>query len=94
MLAYTLGLSNSPIAGFFLKILSPTLNSTVGIIQQIPTKIEERRIDEVTKIVNCCVDFAKADWNASEVSWGFKRHPLLQEDKCALIISRLQGMCS
>ncbi len=41
MLAYALGLLNSPVAGFFLKILSPTLDFTVDSIQQIPIKIEK-----------------------------------------------------
>lgn len=76
-LEYALGLFNSPVAEALLRILSPTLDFTVGSIQQVPMKYESGRESAVQHLVTECIEKAQTDWDSFEASWSFKRHPLI-----------------
>ncbi|WP_282782472.1 BREX-1 system adenine-specific DNA-methyltransferase PglX [Phaeodactylibacter xiamenensis] len=68
-----LGVLNSKVGAFYLKLLSPTLNYNAGDISQVPFKTN----NEVEEIVNDSIIVSKSDWDAHETSWDFQRHPLL-----------------
>lgn len=76
---YHLGLLNSKIGEFYLKILSPTLNYEAGSIANFPiTKCNNKtNID----FVNNLIISSKKDWDARETSWDFEKAPLLNENK-------------
>lgn len=72
---YFLGLLNSVVSRSLLKILSPTINFNVGDIARIPVKMYDDT--NIIRLVDCCVEISKQDWDAFETSWDFKRSPLL-----------------
>lgn len=76
---FHLGLLNSQIGKFYLKILSPTLNFEAGSIANFPV-VESYHL-EVVKIVKCNIEISQKDWNSFETSWDFQSHPLLKNDK-------------
>ncbi|WP_226699434.1 BREX-1 system adenine-specific DNA-methyltransferase PglX [Qipengyuania gaetbuli] len=76
-LNFYLGLLNSSVSHSLLKILSPTLNFKSGDIGRIPVLSVPKFSDNV--VLNL-VKLAKFDWDESETSWDFERHPLLSEE--------------
>lgn len=77
LIKYFTGLINSSSAEMFLEVLAPTLDFNLVSMKQIPMKIDY--VDEVTALVDECVKLSKADWDAFEVSWEFKKHPFVRE---------------
>ena len=74
---YIAGLLNSKLSVMFLKILNPTMNFQVGDIKKIPfINIKNKSIIE--EIIKKCAEVSKQDWNSFEISWNFKKHPLLE----------------
>ena len=76
-LMYLLGLCNSPIALEALAVLAPTINFQAGDIANIPVVVDESQVAAVENLVENNVDIAKQDWDAFEISWDFKKHPLV-----------------
>ena len=74
---YLLGLCNSPIALEALAVLAPTINFQAGDIANIPVVVDESQVAAVENLVENNVDIAKQDWDAFEISWDFKKHPLV-----------------
>ncbi|HGI5916709.1 TPA: BREX-1 system adenine-specific DNA-methyltransferase PglX [Yersinia enterocolitica] len=71
-----LGFLNSKLSGVFLKTLNPTLNFQAGNISNLPLDIN---FDSNHKrVVNNLIAIHKNDWDQSEESWDFSRHPLLK----------------
>ena len=60
----------------FLSFLSPTIDFKVGDIIQIPLIYETS--NDVERLSNQNVCLSRADWDAYETSWDFKRHPLIK----------------
>jgi len=80
-LYYVLALGNSRICDWLLKILSPTLNFTVGDIAKIPVVVADK--ETKLKIDALCqknINIATLDWDSFETSWDFQLHPLLSDD--------------
>lgn len=73
---YLLGLCNSPLSGIFLSFLSPTVNHQCGDIARIPVLIDRDRKPEAETLVKRCIALSRSDWDESELSWDFVRHPL------------------
>ncbi|HBW37731.1 BREX-1 system adenine-specific DNA-methyltransferase PglX [Desulfosporosinus sp. BICA1-9] len=59
-----------------LKILNPTMHSQVGNIKNLPVIIPHSKI-EIRSKVNENISISRLDWNSSEISWDFIRHPWL-----------------
>ena len=59
-----------------LNIINPTINYQVENILQLPILESEQKqvIDETVKEN---IREAKEDWDAFEISWNFKKHPLI-----------------
>ena len=71
-----LGALNSSSVECFSKMINPTLNWSAVVVGGFPVA----RCDSsrgVDTLVQHCIDISKLDWDSFEISWGFKRHPLL-----------------
>ena len=70
-----MGFLNSKVSLEILNCLSPTLNYEVGHICSIPIlKFNNARIKE---LVEENINISKNEWDSYEVSWNFKKHPLI-----------------
>ena len=74
---YGLGLLNSKIADFCIGIKNSTLNTTADDFAGIPICIDHLSSDAVEHLVAECEDESKKDWDSYEISWDFKRNPLV-----------------
>lgn len=72
---WILGAMNSQVAQQVLDITSPTLDYKPGGVGLTP--IPADRDGRVEEIVGRAVDISKADYDQTEISWDFKRHPLV-----------------
>lgn len=68
---------NSSHVQTLLAQINPTINSQPGDIAKLPLPMEVLQHAKLSELGRTCVDIAKADWDASELSWHFDRHPLL-----------------
>lgn len=76
-LQYLLALCNSPVVNTFLKIFSSTNNKQVGDIANIPVVFSKNWESGVINSVNENIVLSKTDWDAYEISWNFKKAPLV-----------------
>lgn len=74
---YLLGFMNSIIAASLLKILSPSMGFESGYLRKLPL-IESDSLDSIVERVKHCIDGSNAEWDSFEISWDFKKHPLLR----------------
>ena len=72
---YVLGFANSKVNSLILSIISPTVNYEVGHIASLPIVGESTQTIE--DLVDSNINLSRDDWDAFEVSWDFKCHPLL-----------------
>lgn len=71
---------NSPVAKYYLKILNPTLNTTVGDVISLPFKTFKNQDLEI--LVENTISICKNDWDSHELSKDFQQNELvLQESK-------------
>lgn len=75
---FTLAFLNSKLTPKYIDSLNPTTTTQVGDLKRIPiivpSKKEKEQIDILSKK---CVKLAKYDWDSSETSWDYLRHPLV-----------------
>ena len=74
---YILGFLCSKIALYLLTATNPTLNYQVRDIENLPMKFSQEYLEEVNSIVSENIKYEQQDWDSFEISWNFKRHPLL-----------------
>ena len=74
-LLYILAFINSLVAKSIFSTTSPTLNYNAGDIANLPLIFDKE--DTVQSVSKMCVELSKADWDAFETSWDFKKHPLV-----------------
>lgn len=74
---YILGMLNSKISEFILKMLNPTLNYGAGTIGNIPVIMDKVESSQIKNLVHEAFYISKSDWDSFETSWDFKRHPLV-----------------
>ena len=75
-----LGFCNSSIATAMLSFLSPTMNTQVGDVGKMPVLFAdccEDKVQTASLLVRDCIEISRSDWDSFEISWDFKRHPLL-----------------
>lgn len=75
-LKYLQGACNSSVILKIAGMLSPTLNFEVGQIATYPIVVDVERESEICELVDVNRSLSKSDWDSSEYSWDFKRHPL------------------
>ena len=81
---YVLGLLNSKVINYILKLYNPTVNTTVGDVLNIPF-VEIVDKSKIEKIVKININISRKDWDAHETSWDFKKNELLTMDSDTLI---------
>ena len=74
---YLLGLMNSKAIQYYLDLLSPTMNNQIGDIKKVPVLRSSKYEDEVVSLVKHNIELAKQDFDSSEMSFDFKKMPLL-----------------
>ena len=73
---YVLGFLNSQITQEFLNIISPTINYSAGYIALLPfVLIRDNSL--ICNLVQENISICKKDWDDFELSWNFKKHPLI-----------------
>ena len=76
-LDYVLSFINSSIAKEILKMIAPTLNFNAGDIDSLPLLFKQSCAADISSLATKCVQLSNDDWNASETSWDFMKHPLV-----------------
>ena len=79
LIPYCLGLFNSPISEYIIKLVNPTLNCNIGDIQSIP--FIKNNTEYINKVVSQNINISKSDWDTHETSWDFEANPLLAVDE-------------
>lgn len=74
---YLEGYLNSVVAKQYVTLLCVTLHFQWGDIAKFPLIYESSRVTEVVSRVTLNNQHAKADWDSYEISWDFKKHPLI-----------------
>ena len=76
---YIFGLLGSCVAEHYIRATNPTINLLASDISNLPLlgMDDQKKKDEVTSIVESCVEIAREDWNSFETSWDFAYHPML-----------------
>ena len=78
MLMLCCGLLNSKVTTAYLKMVSPTLDFNCGYVRKVPfLKGSDYQQREIVRYVENNVTVSKSDWDAFEISWDFKYHPML-----------------
>ena len=88
-----LGVLNSSVTEYFLQLLSPTLGFESGYVSNVPFYADATSREEIMSIVKRCVAISKADWDSFELSWDFKKSPLIGlastvEEACSLWLAK------
>ncbi|MCB6308421.1 BREX-1 system adenine-specific DNA-methyltransferase PglX [Mediterraneibacter glycyrrhizinilyticus] len=76
---YVLGFLNSKISQKCIKMLNPTITTQVGDMARIPICFSMQHKDEIDSLVKECISIVKEDWDNFEISWEFKKHPLIRK---------------
>ena len=80
-LEYLLGFLNTKVAQTAINLLNSTISLQIGDVAAIPVDINNDRVDIIKQLSHECVAMCKDDWDAFEISWGFKVHPLVYLSK-------------
>jgi hypothetical protein len=70
-----LSLLNSEVVKEILKLIAPTIHFQAGDIKQIP--VHPDVVNTNTVIAKNCIAISREDWDSYEISWDFKRNPLV-----------------
>ena len=94
-LLYVLGFLNSKISQKCIKILNPTITTQVGDMARIPVYFDEEKKKKIELLVNNSINNVKMDWDAFEISWDFKKHPLIccEEDNLSVAFEMWSKEC-
>jgi type II restriction/modification system DNA methylase subunit YeeA len=78
---YLLGFLSTNIAMMLLHVISPTMNSQVGDVGKLPVIFCYEKEKNVNLLVKNNITLSRMDWDSFEISWDFKKHPLLAHKK-------------
>lgn len=71
-----LGFLNTCVSMYLIKMINPTLNTTVSDVLSLPCIITDEEF--IDNIVSENINLSKIDWDNYEISWDFEKHPLIQ----------------
>ena len=74
---FLLAYLNTKVAEMALNVINPTMSFPPGTINSLGCQENLEYSDKIRQKASDCVDMAKADWNSTELSWDFKRNPLV-----------------
>jgi type II restriction/modification system DNA methylase subunit YeeA len=79
---WILGYLASSLAGYFMRLLNPTVEFQPGNVGSLPVfpALIRRAASQVEALAKEATDLARADWDAMETSWGFRSTPLVQQN--------------
>lgn len=75
---YVLGFCNSSVCQAIMHMLSPTLNFELGDVGKLPIIFARDKWSYINDIVKKNIDISARDWDEEELSWDFRRHPLIR----------------
>ena len=75
---YFIGLCNSKVAMEFLSFLAPTMDYNAGAVGKLPVHIDDEKKSEIISLVDECISISREDWDAFEISWDYKKSPLIR----------------
>lgn len=76
-LYYCLAFFNSSLAHQYFKLLNPTITLQVKDVKNVPLIIDEKYDSVIIRLSKENVEISRADWDSSETSWDFKKHPMV-----------------
>ncbi len=81
-----LAFCNSVVGELLLTSISPTINYQSGDVARLPVApLLSQKRSTIEPLVNRAVELSREDWDSFELSWDFKRHPLIPENpNCSL----------
>ena len=74
---FLLGLLNSSVIGDYMDMVNPTMHFKPGNLLNMPIIFDKDFKHAMVALVTECLRISKDDWDSYELSWGFKKHPLL-----------------
>lgn len=78
---YVLGYLNSIVSTYIMDFLNPTMNFSSGVVGSLPyittENVDSNYVVKIDNLVEQNKNTSRADWDAFETSWDFKRHPLI-----------------
>ena len=74
---YMLGWLNTNIVHDILGFINPTINFPPGTIGKIPYIVIDSIFTQVNNLVRDNVRIEKEEWDSYELSWDFRKHPLI-----------------
>ena len=75
---FMLGLLNSIVSDYILKIINPTINYSCGVMDVFPVCYGEIVKNAFIKDISYFnTKISKKDWDSFETSWDFSKHPLI-----------------
>lgn len=74
-ISFCMAFLNSSVSIHALSFMSPTMNFEGGQVGLLPILINQK--NQVEQLASCCISLSTLDWNSQEISWNFKRNPLL-----------------
>lgn len=72
-----LGFMSSSVFMFFMDLINPTLNFPPGYLSSTPWLDVGEGATRIDDLVGLCIKAARDDWDSSETSWDFDRHPMV-----------------
>lgn len=72
-----LALLSTKVSLRLLNAINNSYNKSVGDLKILPVMQYDKYEKEIVKIVDENIIFSKDDWDSSETSWDFKKHPLI-----------------
>lgn len=83
---YVLAFMNACVSNYILGMLNPTISFQSGNIGSLPIALPNNNEKNVNELTKDAIDICKKDWNQFEISWDFKKHPLLcyESDKVSV----------
>lgn len=70
-------LLNSKVANVLMSAINESLNYNRGDIARIPVSPQLMESEELIRLTRECIKISKEDWDSSELSFDFKKHPLI-----------------
>lgn len=78
ILLYILAFLNSSVGERYLSYFSGAKDKKPGHIIALPYRDNDELLEPIKSLAEECVALSKEDWDSSEISWDFKRNPLVK----------------
>lgn len=73
---YILALMSSSTYAQFMQYMNPTMNFPPGYLESVPFAYDSVAAPIIDGLSRECVEITRSDWDATETSWDFIRHPM------------------